>query len=239
MHGVCTPNFVKSNCSRHSWQCQSPSGTQVSAGFMHDRCTSLSQDSQTRPSFASTIPHVLQGHDSYVSIVMVLFRFAGVGSNLPGRHIPLLKPLISRQVSRATSSDNSSSKLHEVVCDGMKVASSSHPTCSRQRIVSLLSSVEPRSDCEPSRGPPWRFPNARCVWCVFEVHEEVECRPLRAECVFWAMRSRVTAQVNLAPAKMLRQDRRGNFFERFWRQNHEKASQRSAHMALGARVALR
>ena len=116
----------------------------------------------------------------------------------------------------------------------MKVASSSILTCSRQRIVSLLSSVEPRSDCEPSRGPPWRFPNARCVWCVFEVHEEVECRPLRAECVFWAIRLRVTAQVNFAPAQMLRQERRGNFFERFWRQNHEKASQRSAHLAWGA-----
>ena len=53
------------------------------------------------------------------------------------------------------------------------------------------------------------------------------------------MRSQVTAQVNVAQAKMLRQDRRGNFFERFWRQNHEKASQRGANMAWGARVALR
>ena len=53
------------------------------------------------------------------------------------------------------------------------------------------------------------------------------------------MRLRVTAQVNLAPAKLLRQHRRGNFFERFWRQNHEKASQRGAHIAWGARVALR
>ena len=37
------------------------------------------------------------------------------------------------------------------------------------------------------------------------------------------MRSQVTAQVNVAQAKMLRQDRRGNFFERFWRQKSRES----------------
>tara|TARA_Y100000739_G_scaffold204753_1_gene191572 strand:- start:578 stop:781 length:204 start_codon:yes stop_codon:yes gene_type:complete len=38
------------------------------------------------------------------------------------------------------------------------------------------------------------------------------------------MRSQVTAQVNVAQAKMLRQDRRGNFFERFWRQKSRESA---------------